>query len=150
MEIQASVFWRASAHTWYHEAGTTDRFSLAAHYQEEFRRYLLGQTAFPGDARIWVHVSDEDPKEPLIVFPCTATVEGTHRHKFYIPGILFILFLGGQVAIRFDARALNGSRQRVMWVCPWENDSLFRGVLSRIKASTPVGKLRTRIAKASG
>jgi hypothetical protein len=73
--------------------------------------------------------------------PCTATVDGTRRHKFYIPGILFILFLGEQVPNRFDARALNGSRQRVMWVCPWENDSLFPGVLGRIKASTPVGKL---------
>jgi hypothetical protein len=148
--FSASVFWRASAHNWYRESGTIDRFSLGAAYQEGFRQYLLGQTAFPGNARVWVHVSSEDLEEPLIVFPCTATVEGTRRHKFYIPSILFILFLGGQVPNRFDARALNGSRQRVMWVCPWEKDSLFRGVLNRIKASAPVGKLRTRVTKASG
>jgi len=148
--FSASVFWRASAHTWYHETGPTGRFALGAEYQEQLRQYLLGNAAFPADARIWVHVSSGTLKEPLIVFPTTAAAEGTQRHKFYIPDILFILFLGGQARNRFDARALNSSRRRVMWVCPWENDSLFRGVLSRIRASTPVGKLRTRVAKGSG
>ena len=80
----------------------------------------------------------------MIVFPCTTSVEGTRRHKFFIPGILFILFLGSQVPHRFDEWALNGSRRRVMWVCPWANDSLFRGALSLIRASVPVGSLRKR------
>jgi hypothetical protein len=143
--LAASVFWRASAHTWHLNAEATDPFSLGAGYQEQFRLYLLGQATFPQDARIWLHVSSD--ALPMVVFPCTATVEGALRHKFYIPGLLFILFLGDQVPYRFDGRALNGSRRRVMWVCPWENDSLFRGSLSRIKESTPVGALRERIAK---
>jgi hypothetical protein len=134
----ASVFWRASAHAWYQETGALGRFTLGPDYQEQFRRYLLGQAAFPLEARLWVHVSSGTLKEPLIVFPCTTAVDGAHRHKFYVPGILFILFVGEHVQTRFDERALNGTRRPVMWVCPWEKDSLFRGVLSRIQASPPV------------
>ena len=148
--FSASVFWRASAHVWYSETGESGRFRLGTEYQEQFRQYLLGQADFPGAARIWVHVSSEILKEPLIVFPTTTAVDETQRHKFYVPGIIFILFFGDKAGDQFDARALNGSRRRVMWVCPWQNDSLFRGVLSRIETSTPVGRLRTRLAKGSG
>jgi hypothetical protein len=140
--FSASVFWRASAHTWYRETGALGQFTLGQNYQEQFRRYLLGQAPFPQDARMWVHVSSEHRKEPLIVFPCTSTLDGANRHKFYVPGILFILFLGEQ---RFDELALNGTRRSVMWVCPLEQDSVFRGVLSRIETATPVGKLADRV-----
>jgi hypothetical protein len=140
--FSVSVFWRASAHAWYRETGAFGQFSLGQDHQEKFRRYLLGETPFPEDARVWVHVSSEHRTEPSIVFPCTFTLDGMRRHKFYIPGILFILFVGEH---RFDERALNGTHRSVMWVCPWERDSLFDGVLSRIGTAKPVGKLANQL-----
>ncbi len=101
----ASVFWRASAHAWYQETGALGRFTLGPDYQEQFRRYLLGQAAFPLEARMWVHVSSGTLKDPLIVFPCTTAVEGAHRHKFYVPGILFILFLAVLGPVRSRGQA---------------------------------------------
>lgn len=139
----ASVFWRASAHSWKMGNDLVGQISLGAKYQEQFRLYLLGQTAFPQNARIVLHVSSEaQPDLMTTVFPCTTRVDGVRRHKFYIPGLLFILFLGRDVSKQFDAGALNGSQRQLMWLCPWQNDSLFFGSMDLMKASTPSGKLR--------
>lgn len=52
----ASVFWRASAHDW-HTAGvkTSDKGFLGP-YQEDFRKYLLGERNFPLDVALRVSV----------------------------------------------------------------------------------------------
>jgi hypothetical protein len=136
----ASVFWRASSHSWNETAG----ISLGTKYQEQFRLYLLGQAAFPQNARIHVHVSSEAKLADLLttIFPCTTRVDGAHRHKFYIPGLVFTLFLGRDVSKQFDVGALNGSQKQLIWLCPLQNDSLFRGFMDLVKTSTPSGKLR--------
>ena len=139
----ASVFWRASAHRWKMGNDPVGQISLGDRYQEQFRLYLLGKAAFPPNARIIVHVSTEAQPDLLTtVYPCTTRVDGVRRHKFYIPGVLFILFLGRDVQTHFDAGALNGSQRQLMWLCPWQNDSLFVASMDLVKASTPSGKLR--------
>ena len=139
----ASIFWRASAHSWKMGNKEVGRIRLGEEYQEQFRLYLLGEATFPQNARIYVHVSRET-QVPLTAasVPTTFRMGKTHRHKFYIPGVLFILFLGSDVPSRFDTLALNGSKRSIMWICPWQNDSLFRGILKRIAEATPTGKLR--------
>lgn len=137
----ASIFWRASAHRWELNGEPLKPISLGAVYQRQFREYLLNQADFPLNARIWVFISSEDPPLPVLIEPCTFRVNNVHRHKFYIPGLLFILFLGKDAPKQFDARALNGSGRRVMWLCPWTNDSLFNGFLKRRLSAKPLGKL---------
>lgn len=127
----ASVFWRASARAW-RENGPRERFSLGSQYDEQFRLYLLDRADFPQNGRLFVHVwSDTISGDAAIGFttiaPCTSKVDGERRHKFCIPGITFILFLGGRVPERHDSGALNSSGGRFIWVSPFADDSLFRG-----------------------
>ncbi|MDO8473176.1 MAG: hypothetical protein Q7T05_05085 [Dehalococcoidia bacterium] len=122
---------------------------LGIEYQEQFRQYLLGETAFPPNARIYVHVSSEAQLEMTTAFPCTFRIEKAHRHKFYVPGVLFILFLGRDVPQRHDGGALNGGKQQLMWLCPWQNDSLFRGILKLVGRAIPTGKLAGEAAPTS-
>ncbi len=138
----ASVFWRASAHHWRMGAERVAKISLGAKHQEQFRLYLLGKEPFPDGARLFVHVSSETEPHRATVFPCVTRTNGVHRHKFYIPGLLFILFLSGHAIGKFDSGALNSRQRKLMWLCPWEEDSLFRGALRLVKASTPTGNLR--------
>jgi hypothetical protein len=128
----ASVFWRASAKAWTFGPSSPRRcIDLGDRYQEEFRLYLLGLAPFPPRARLFVHVwSDHDDKFTSLV-PSTFRIKGTHRHKFCIPGISFILFVGGNVA-GHDEGALNGSPGAHLWLCPWENDSLFESFAGMI------------------
>jgi hypothetical protein len=140
----ASVFWRASAHDWRMGQERSGQIGLGVEYQEQFRLYLLGKAAFPQNARVFVHVSSETQPDMTTVFPCTFRLDKARRHKFYVPGVLFILFLGSDVPRLHDGGALNGTKQQCMWLCPLQNDSLFRGILKLVGGATPTGKLHRR------
>jgi len=139
----ASIFWRASAHRWKMGAEPVGQISLGDKYEEQFRLYLVGKAALPKNARLHVHVSSEAQSDLMsTVFPCTTRIDKARRHQFYIPGLLFLLFLSGDVSREIDNGALNGSLMQVVWLCPWENEALFRGSMEVIKSSRPSGKLR--------
>lgn len=140
----ASVFWRAGVRSWQFEDMTLERISLGTTYQEQLRLYLLGKAPFPGNGRIFVHVWSNERVDFTTVFPCTYRVELVRRHKFCIPGILFIFFLGRDVPGKHDMGTLNSSVGRFMWMCCWQDDSLFEGFLSRIKDSKRTGSLARR------
>jgi hypothetical protein len=147
----ASVFWRASARAWT-EDGPRERFSLGSVYDEQFRLYLLGEADFPRNARLLVHVwSDTISPDSGIGFttiaPCSSRVDGERRHKFCVPAITFILFLGGLVPERHDAGALNSAQGKFMWLTQFANDSLFRGFANSVRQSRPSASL---IRSASG
>ena len=91
----ASVFGRASARSWKMGDEQVGKICLGEEYQEQFRLYLFGQAAFPKNARVYVRVSSET-QVPLTVttVPTTFRMGRAHRHKFCIPGVRFILFLG--------------------------------------------------------
>lgn len=54
-----SVFWRASIHTWEQEDGEKIRIGLGKKYNEEVRRYLLGQKPVPKNASLQVIVCSD-------------------------------------------------------------------------------------------
>ena len=145
----ASVFWRASAHKWTMDGRPLNLISLGPKYQEEFRRYLLGEGAFPANARIFIHIWSDNPTDFTTIFPCPFRVEGVWRHKFCVPGITFILFLGGDVPKKHDLWALNSSRGHFVWLCQWRDDSLFGGFLDAIKKSQPSASLRLKASRRS-
>ncbi len=145
----ASVFWRAAAHQWEFGGEPVARISLGDRNQEQFRLYLLSQGPFPPNARLYVHVASETNPDMVCVFPCTTRVDGLHRHKFNIPGLAFILFVGRGADKRHDDTALNSSRNPHMWLCPLRKDSLFRGMRNVMKTTQPRGTLsnQARIAQ---
>lgn len=128
----ASIFWRAAARQWTSGSGPVGRISLGNKYQEQFRLYLLGATGFPPNARVFAFVPEETTADPMVVFPCTTRIDGVHRHRFRVPGIEFILFLGRQVSMEYDLGAPYGTQGRFIWLTPRWNSSLFHGVLRRI------------------
>lgn len=144
----ASVFWRAAARTWSLDGRVLERLSLGARYQEQFRLYLLERTSFPANGRLFVHAWSNNEIDLVTTLPSTTRVDRVKRHKFCVPGIAFILFLGGNVPKEHDAGALNSHQGKSIWLCRWENDSLFRGFLESIARSTPSGSLGRRARNA--
>jgi hypothetical protein len=134
----ASVFWRAAARSWTLDSETIPQLRLGP-YEEQLRRFLLGELPFPDGIRLFVHVWSEEHAGFTSIAPCSARApDGTHRHKFTIPGILFIILVGKTVAREIDAGALNSNAGSFMWLCPWTRDSLFDGfgglVMDRLRA----------------
>jgi hypothetical protein len=136
----ASIFWRASARTW-SEDMPRGPFSLGSKYNEQFRLYLLGKADFPQNGRLVVHVWNDVTIDFTTVAPCTGRVDGERRHKFCIPGMTFILFLGGLVPERHDGGALNSTQGKFMWLCSFLYDSLFRGFADLVRQSRPSAAL---------
>lgn len=91
-----SVFWRASVRSWVSSGQKYDGICLGPKYQEEVRRFLLGEAVFPPNAAFLVLVSGL--KRPVIAFnfPDTVRVEFSHVHTLHIPGLTFQLGLGAQ------------------------------------------------------
>lgn len=54
-----SVFWRASVHTWDQEDGEKIRIRLGKKYNEELRKYLLGESPVPLNASLQVVVCSD-------------------------------------------------------------------------------------------
>jgi hypothetical protein len=132
----ASVFWRAAARTW--KSGAQElRIDLGSKYEEAFRRYLVGEASFPAAARLFVHVWNDDRIHFMTVFPCSERVDSVWRHKFAIPGLTFILFVGNEAPTRMDGGAINSSASPAIWLSRWEADSLFR-LSGEVMMSSPV------------
>ena len=87
----ASVIWRSSAGKWSDLIGPR-RGSLGRKYQEEFRRFLLGEIGFPSKIYLKVSVDGDENITPFVTFPEHGKSLGYHCHDFYIPGIRFSFF----------------------------------------------------------
>lgn len=87
-----SVFWRASACPW----DALDHFTRIdlGRYQENLRRFLLGEEGFPERAVLIVSVSTNPKPQLGAVFPYSNRVNGIWQHRFSIPGMAFWLHLG--------------------------------------------------------
>ena len=90
----ASIFWRASA--WPTGTGKYKGL-LGAKYEEEFRKFLMGEKGFPENAYLAVFADRAADKVPIIIFPSSTKKHGYHHHVFYIPGVKFSLILGAKV-----------------------------------------------------
>ncbi len=87
----ASVFWRSSAWT---KFDSPNKGGLGQKYQEQFRKYLMYESAFPENAFLTVYVDNDKDPMPLILFPKSTNGSGFHQHMFFIPGIQFRLVVG--------------------------------------------------------
>jgi len=83
----ASIFWRAAARQWVFSGETTVKIDLGAPYQEDLRRYPLGETEFPSNGRLIVSVSSETEMTDMALTPRKIN----DRHEFYFFGLLFTL-----------------------------------------------------------
>ena len=92
-----SVFWRASVGPWYSSGQRYQGISLGNQYQEQIRRYLLGEESFPLNAAVTVILSRLEYPHLGFNFPDTVRVDSCHCHTLHIPGMTFQLSLGGHV-----------------------------------------------------
>ena len=97
----ASVIWRSSAGKWPDSIGKR-RGSLGETYQEELRRFLLGETGFPSKIYLLVSVDGDGDEDilPVMILPAHGKSLGHHYHDFCIPGIRFLFFFGSVRAFK--------------------------------------------------
>jgi hypothetical protein len=104
-----SIFWRAAVHSWKSSNGKeADKIELGA-YEEPIHNYLLEIAPFPDDVAItidiWPYIPPLKALQPVVA---EQSDEG-ERYWFYIPGIVFFLFVGPNIPHFAKVRnAING------------------------------------------
>jgi hypothetical protein len=96
-----SLFWKSAALSWRDERGAIPSIKLGARYQEELRRFLLGQCAFPVAACLILELSDLNNRMISVVgTPVSSKFSTHHLHWLDIRGIRFNLLLGQRMPER--------------------------------------------------
>ncbi len=100
----ASVFWRASVHNWRTGKFRGNTKGMLGPYEEEFRKYLMGETGFPEHAALWVAVTVSKGLDIAagVFEPATSRPDPTCKvHKFFLLGISFMLYVGKTIDARY-------------------------------------------------
>ena len=91
-----SVVWRASLCDWPARGKTYGPIDLGP-YQEQIRKYLLGQTGIPANIALIVTLSQL--AIPVLAFnlPMSYRVDGCRCHGFHIPGMNFVVAIAKEM-----------------------------------------------------
>ena len=101
-----SVFWRGSSTVWKPPAPNF-KGVLGARYQEEVRKYLLGLDDQPENIMVNVYVDYDPGVKAILGFPTTLGIQQINTlkcrvHSFLIPGVRFMIFVGGDTSRMLD------------------------------------------------
>jgi hypothetical protein len=87
------IFWKASVHSW--RQATTEPIIDLGSYGESVRTFLLGESLFPSEMVLTVGVLPAPTKLTIFQLPERDGESRWHNFSFYIPGIKFVLAVGG-------------------------------------------------------
>jgi hypothetical protein len=124
-------------------AGDPVRISLGP-YEDAFRTYLLGKTAFPADAVILVSVSEsmEEMRNksftPAWVF---RRQDGHHQFKMIIPGITYQLMVGKRLQPVLRQMCTATSPKGLAYMSKRTDDVNLQSQIDLLRKSKRVGKL---------
>ena len=93
------IFWKASVYEW--NTDKTIPVNLLG-YQDEFRRFLLGEAVFPQDAVLTVLVREAGAIDRLTHTPFGSVGAVTATYQFPIPGFSFVLTIGKNIPQRIS------------------------------------------------
>lgn len=129
-----SVFWRAAVHTWRLDEHTLEPISFGL-YEDQFRRYLLGELDFPEHAAIWVHVSPAVEPQVGLIAPFRKNKSTYSQFHFSITGMAFDLFVGRMVPEAIRQTCLCRSIEKVMFLSDLVDRSFVDSMI-RIKGGS--------------
>jgi hypothetical protein len=119
-----SIFWRASIHRWQQESGEKVSIELGKKYNEEIRRYLLGETSLPRNGSLLVAVCTDEVSQKTFFTPQENEKVRDHSVGFAARG-LFFMFRITKTPAPWEAR-LSMINNPYEWISVW--DCFERGV----------------------
>ncbi|MDO8588491.1 MAG: hypothetical protein Q7T82_15800 [Armatimonadota bacterium] len=121
----SSVMWRGSAHRWKSGRDVRANPSLAK-YEEELRKYLLGEADFPKNAAVWINIVPDSEKWALVANPYGGRLKEFWHYNFPFLGILFWFFLGKRMPLVMRTYCSFRSEQKFIMVGDKASDMIMR------------------------
>jgi hypothetical protein len=92
-----SVVWRATQTQWIMPDGTLTQKQELGQFQENMRRYLIGETPLPTDMAVIVMVSCDEESRRRFYHPAGVVEGGCINFKFVARGVFFRVMMGRQM-----------------------------------------------------
>jgi hypothetical protein len=109
-----SMVWRGAIHEWPTPFGEKSPLLDIGTMDEPIRRYLKGETGFPSDASVIVHVCDDAISQKSILLPCQMADHGA-PFEIITPGIHFFVFLGSAITPVISRMCCLHSKERILF-----------------------------------
>lgn len=97
VHFAAGIFWKASVGKWYFLRKPLKNHQLGKKYEEQLGKFLKDDSLFPENMVLTMSVSNENAPFPIVIFPVHEKQRGFFQHRFYIPGLEFILWVGNLI-----------------------------------------------------
>jgi hypothetical protein len=137
----ASVFWRGSIHPWKDDGSIPVTLGP---FQEEFRKYLMGESTFPKDCSLCVVVREGTKLNRLTAFPVGERKSLFHVYSFPMPGFGFSLGVGKNIpAIYREMCFVHGVGNPII-VTPFIEQFLEEGAVELYKRAV-AAQVRRRV-----
>jgi len=91
------IFWKAAVHSW--SGSKNDPMIDLSKYADTIRTWLQGETAFPRDVTLVVTLLKPDTAFIVLQQPVETKANAWRTFLFYVPGVLFALHVGENVAL---------------------------------------------------
>jgi len=133
-----SVFWRAGAHDW---PRGNERAGIAlGSYLDPIGHFLLDETNFPDKMLLVVRVSSlQDGLLGHMNLPESQTNDGFRTHHFAIPGVIFMLSVGGKIPP--DQMATAPNPECYISICPQFDRETLEHTSMRVNSAKRRGHL---------
>jgi hypothetical protein len=120
-----SVLWRGSIHNWRWGKDELHTDRLGTKYEDEFRRYLLGESDFPQNVAIHVFVLEDSKMWDGFTIPFRQKLkDGLWRYTFVFLGISFRCLLGNVMDAKTRSACVYQSPQKYIF-CGNAVDKIF-------------------------
>lgn len=136
---------------WLHSICTVSGFAsgysgaLGAKYEEQFRKYLFGNSAFPSKVQIYVYVDDDAENTASISHPtCQRTDDlgiSVRTHSFVVPGCRVRVIVGGPV----DNIRREGDSDVVFFQWNSAGTDFMKDVARNVSQATAKGKFANEV-----
>jgi hypothetical protein len=133
----ASIFWRGSIYPW-----TDGIYPVRlGPFEENFRKYLLGDADFPPDAMLWVLVRPKSIVDRATHTPAGGKTEEFHFYNFPMPGLAFTLMVGRRIPAQLrDTCLVRGTGNPIIISEDFEEFMLQIAIEMQRKAIPKAGK----------
>jgi hypothetical protein len=141
--FMASILWRGSVHKWKWGRDEFEAPTLGKRYEEEFRRYLLGETDLPRNAAVHVFLMSKKDLWNGFANPiCERLRDGTWRYAFTLLGISFRCYLGNTMDAATRSGCVYRSHKQFVFIGQQVDEKFIRDFGPILMKSKQLGSIK--------
>lgn len=119
-----SVFWRAHVWDWKRQKVSYGR-ALGTTYEQSFRSFLLGESTSV-NMLLNLSINKDDSTRFAVHFPRKTRIYGTWLHRFEVPGLKFVAYVGGNVSPVFSSVFENLQTNMILTAYDFRSGGLYQ------------------------